>query len=109
MQNNVVITDSNKFEETINALENSFRHIQNIIESERKNVELINETETWSGICAKSMYNKYKELNDNYYLIEYSLDLYNKFLKKTLEDYTLLETEISKNIDNMASSLDVNS
>lgn len=108
MQSKIVITDSNRYEEIINELEASSERIRNIIEKEKKNVERINETDTWSGTCAKSMYNKYKELNSNYSLIEYSLEIYNKFLRKTLEDYRRIEEELNKNMEEMASNLDVN-
>jgi len=109
MQSNIVITDSAKFEEIITSFESSFKIIQDIIAKEYKNVEKINETEVWSGPSAKSMYEKYKELNSNYKLIEYSLDLYAKFMRKTLEDYRRIDEETRKNIDDMASNLDVNS
>ena len=108
MQSNIEITDSNRFEEIINELEATRKRMISIIEKEKHNVEKINETETWSGTSAKSMYNKYKELNSNYNLIAYSLEIYNRFLRKTLEDYRRIEMEIGKNIDNMATNLDVN-
>lgn len=109
MQNSVVITDSSQFQEIINSLEASHSKIRDIIEKENKNVGLIDDTEIWTGACARSMHNKYKELNSNYPLIDSSLDIYIKFLKKTLEDYRRFEEEVSSNIDNMASNLDVNS
>ncbi len=109
MMNNIVITNSAEFEEVIRSLEQSYRNIKEMFDNERKNVERINATDVWTGNCQKVVYEKYKMLNDNYGPIEYSLDLYIKFLKKTLEDYTLMESEINKNIDNMASSMDVNS
>ena len=108
MNNCITIKDSNKFQEIINLLENALKRVQNVIDSENKNVELINETDVWSGPSARSMYRKYRELNSNYVLIDYSLDLYVRFLKKTLEDYRRIEAEISKNTDEMASNLDVN-
>jgi hypothetical protein len=46
-------------------------------------------------------------LSGNFGPILYSLDLYIKFLKKTLEDYTLAEKEIDKNVDGVAQALDV--
>ena len=109
MQNKVVITDFSRFEETINALESSYKKIQDVIGNEYKYVEMINQTDIWSGACAESMYNKYKELNGNYELVDYSLDIYIRFLKKTLEDYRRMDEEVGKNIDNMESTLDVNS
>ena len=105
----VVITDSNQFQSVIISLENSYRKIQDIFANQKKNVEEINATDTWTGNSQKVLYEKYKLLNTNYEPIDYSIDLYIKFLKKTLEDYTLMENEINRNIDEMASNMDVNS
>ena len=109
MEGRIVITDSSRFEEIINLLEASQNRIKEIVDKEYKNVEMIDETEVWSGACARSMYSKYKELNSNYDLLEYSLDIYIRFLRKTLEDYRRIEEEISGNIDNLATELDVHS
>ena len=109
MNNKVIITDSNKFEEVILSLKESYNKIKDVVAKEYKNVEVINESETWSGLCSQSVYNKYTELNRNYDLVLYSLDLYIKFLEKTLEDYRRLDEEISKNADEMSTNLDVNS
>lgn len=107
--NNIVITDSAKFQEVIDSFEESIKKITDIFSNQVKNVERINETDVWSGKCAQAIYSKYTKLNDNYAAIEYSLRVYLGFLKKTLEDYTLIEAEINKNMENVASSLDVNS
>ncbi len=109
MMNKVVITNSAEFEEVIQSLERSYGKIKDLFANERKNVEEINATDTWTGKSQKVVYDKYKLLNSNYGPIEYSLELYIKFLKKTLEDYKLMEREISRNIDEMEKSLDVNS
>ena len=109
MQNDVIIKDFGRFEEIINGMESSYSEIKKIIEKEYKNVEIINETPTWTGACANSMYNKYKQLNKNYELIDYSIDLYIKFLKKTLEDYRRMDEELGNNIDSYAAELDVHS
>ena len=109
MNNGIVITDSAKFQEVINSFEASFRNIKNIVDKEKKNVERINQTEIWSGGAARAMYSQYSLLNSNYDPIVYSLDIYIRFLKKTLEDYVRIDYEISKNADDMSASLDVNS
>lgn len=109
MMDKVVITDSNAFQEVITSFESSKEVLKELFQRQNNNVERINETDAWSGAASKAMYGKYKELNSNYNHISYSLDLYIKFLKKTLEDYTRLEEEINKNMENVAHSLDVNS
>ena len=103
----VVITDSAQFQEVINSLEESFKKIQDLFGNQRKNAEEINETDTWTGATAQAVYAKYIKLSENFGPILYSLDLYIKFLKKTLEDYTLAEKEINMNVDAVAQALDV--
>ena len=87
MKNQVTITNTEEFKEVISSLEHSFNKIIEAGRNQIKNANRINETDTWSGKTAKVMYEKYKMLNDNYSHIEYSLELYIKFLKKSLEDY----------------------
>ena len=107
--NKVIITDSIQFQEVINSLEESYNKIKDLFANQRKNAEEINGTDTWTGTASEVTYGKYKQLTENFEPIEYSLELYIKFLKKTLEDYTLAEKEINRNIDDIAQSLDVNS
>lgn len=107
MMNKIIITDSAQFEGVISALEDSYNNIKDIFSKENTNVEKINGTDIWTGATAEAMYEKYKLLTQNFGPIEYSLDLYIKFLKKTLEDYKRAEEEISKNIDDISESLDV--
>ena len=107
--NNIVITNSSEFQKIIDSLESSKNTITDLFDREKENVKNVNETDTWTGLSATAFYNKYVELNNNYDNITNSLDVYIRFLKKTLNDYTRLEKEINNNIDNVASSLDVNS
>ena len=109
MNSGISITDENAYREVIAAFENSLRNIIDVSISEEKNAERINNTDVWSGASAQAMYEKYKALNDNYPGITYSINLYIKFMKKTLEDYTRLVAELGRNIDDMATNLDVNS
>ncbi len=109
MKSNIVITDSAKFEEVIASLEESYKKVKEIFEKQNKNKEEINETDIWSGYGAKAMYSKYNDLSKNFAPIDYSLQVYIKFLKKTLEDYTRLVQELDRNTNEMANSLDVNS
>ena len=109
MNNGIVIRNSEEFQEVINSMEQSLVRLIDISKNQEKNAERINETDVWSGATAKSMYEKYKMLNNNYPQVLDSLNIYIKFLKKTLEDYRRLVEEQEKNIDEMASNLDVNS
>lgn len=105
--NKVVITDSEQFEQVIQSLETSYNKIKDIFKNQMKNAEEINGTDTWTGATAEVMYSKYKLLTQNFNPIEYSLELYIKFLKKTLEDYRRAEEEIDRNINDIEQSLDV--
>lgn len=107
MKNQVVITNSAQFQEVIDSLEQSYNKLKDLFANQNKNKEHINGTETWTGATAQVMYDKYNQLSQNFGPIEYSLELYIKFLKKTLEDYTLMEQEVDKNIDAVAQELDV--
>ena len=109
MNNSIVITDSGQFEEVINSLEDSYNKLVDIFANEKNKKEEINETDTWTGNASQAMYGKYQALSENFTPIEYSLSVYIKFLKKTLEDYKRVEEEISTNIDMISEQLDVNS
>lgn len=109
MMNSITITDSDKFEEVITSLESSYNKLKDIKENEKVNKEVINETDVWTGNAQKSMYNKFDELINIYEQVNYSLDIYIKFLKKTLEDYKLLNEEISRNIEKVENELNINS
>ena len=106
---NVTITDTVQFEEIINSLENSYNKIKDVAKNENKNKEQINGNDIWVGNAQNAMYNKYTILSNNFEKVDYSLRVYIKFLKKTLEDYELENKYISKNIDSIADNLDVNS
>ena len=105
----IEITSKEEFQGVIDSLKASYEKIKDIIGKEKNNVERINKTEVWTGEAADAVYYKYSTLNTNYDQIEYSLELYIKFLQKTLEDYTLLQQEQEKNINAMSGSLNVNS
>lgn len=109
MNNGIVITSEAEYLEVVSELKASLKVLEDIFLRQKSNVEKINETNVWSGASSKALYSKYKLLNNNYDQISYSIDLYIKFLEKTLEDYKLLIKEQEKNIDAMESSLDVNS
>ena len=108
MEDRIVITDSAQFEAVISEIEKSYKIIQDVFSNEKKNSKEIDATDTWNGSAQAVMYEKYTELMENFGPIEYSLDLYIKFLKKTLEDYRRLEEELEKNMQDFASELDVN-
>jgi len=109
MHKGIEITSPEEFLEVIESMEASYNKIKDVIDKEKKNVERINETDVWTGKAAETVYEKYKLLNSNYEQIDYSLDLYIKFLRKVLEDYTRWVEESGKNIEGMSTSLDVNS
>ncbi len=107
MKSYLQISNDAEFEQVINSLEKSYNKIKEIFQSQKKNAEEINATDTWTGATADAMYNKYQELAENFAPIEYSLELYIKFLRKTLEDYRRVIEEMNKNIDANDQSFDV--
>lgn len=109
MKNNIAINDFDKFSEIITSLEASYNNLKEITIKEKENKEKINSTEIWTGYSQKAMYDKYNILTNDFDQIEYSLDIYIKFLRKTLEDYRLIDEEINKNALEASNELDVNS
>ncbi len=109
MNGKIIITDSAKFEEVIMELEESYGKIKDIFAKEKNNKEEINGTDTWTGKAQEAMYDKYALLAENFTPVEYSLNVYIKFLKKTLEDYKRIEEEINRNMEAVAEQLNVNS
>ena len=109
MNGNIVITDSGKFEQVILKMEESYKKIQDIFAKEKTNKEEIHATDTWTGKAQEAMYGKYELLSQNFSPIEYSLGVYIKFLKKTLEDYKRMEAEITRNMELVSEQLNVNS
>ena len=105
----LIITSEDEFNSIINEFENSCNNIRNIIENEKNNCNKLNGTTVWQGKAGTSFYEKYSLLNSNYDQIDYSLEIYTDFLKKTLEDYRLSVEEEQKNIKAMAERLTVNS
>ena len=105
----IIITDSTEFENIINTLELSSNRIKDVFARENKNMSNIDNTDVWRGKTQEKIYEKYKGLSENYEGISDSLDIFIKFLKTTLQNYTNLETKIQSNQVNNSSQLDVNS
>lgn len=109
MKTDLQINNPVSFEEVVVSLENSLFRLRDIFENQNKNKDSINETDSWSGKAQAALSKKYEQLSQNFAPIDYSIELYIKFLRKTLEDYKLADAAISKNLEEMTSSLDVNS
>ena len=108
MEDRIVITDSAQFAAVISEIEKSYKIIQDVLEREKNNSKEIDGTDTWNSNAQAVIHDKYIQLIENFGPIDYSLDLYIQFLKKTLEDYRRLEEELEKNMQDFASELDVN-
>ncbi len=106
---NLKIKNFSEFEEAVKELTDSYLKLKDLFANQKRNAEKVNQTDVWTGASQDAMYNKYKMLNDNYDPIEYSLELYIKFLNKSKEDYLLINQAIAKNVDEFEKSLDVNS
>lgn len=109
MKTELQITNSAAFEAVVVSLENSLVKLTDVFENQNKNKDSINQTDSWTGQAQGALSEKYELLSRNFGPIEYSIDLYTKFLRKTLEDYKLAEQAIMKNMEELASKMDVNS
>lgn len=107
--NQIVITDSAQFEEVIKTIEQTLPKIHDIFENEKRNIEEINGTSTWTSETQKVIYEKFKMLANNFTPIDDSLNIYLKFLKKTLQDYKNFEAHVDKAAEASSIQLDVNS
>ncbi len=109
MKTDLQITNFALYDEIVASLEVSLSKVREVFESQHKNRASINQTESWTGKAQGALSQKYDLLADNFDPILYSIELYIKFLKKTSEDYKMAEKAIIKNMEEMASNLDVNS
>ena len=107
--NKIVITDSDKFEDIIQLFEHTIPKIKGYFESERRNAMEINQTATWTGASQKALYDRYKMLEANFNPIVDTLELYTRFLKKTLADYKALEQTLNQKAEEFSDQLNVNS
>ena len=107
--NKIVITDSARFEELINKIEAQLPVIKDAFQSEKNNSTGMSGSETWKGQSQEALYGKYKQLEQNFTPIEESIEIYIKFLKKTLEDYKELESSIDAKAEEYSDQLNVNS
>ncbi len=107
--NRIVITDTNKFEEVIQVFEQTLPNIKNHFESERRISNEYNATKTWTGKSQEALYKKYTELERNFNPIVESIEIYIRFLKKTLEDYKKLEQQLNQKAEDFSEQLNVNS
>ena len=108
--NRIVITDTAKFEEVITNIENILPSIKDSFESTRKNAQGMSGTNTWKGQSQETLYGKYQQLETNFAPVEETIEMYIRFLKKTLEDYKALENQLDAKVNEYASNqLDVNS
>lgn len=104
----IEITSYEEFEDIINSFQEVANNIHDIFDHVRTNDEHLNDGSTIQGKTAEHTYARCKELAANYEPIDYSLNLYINFLRKTLEDYKLLDEAIDKNAEDFGQALDVN-
>lgn len=103
-----IIKDASSFEAIINNLEDSLKTIYEIFERQDGNFNQMNDKEVWDDDIETIMFDKYKTLSKNYQPICESLTNYIKFLKITLENYKVFESQMNKNIENNLDNLNVN-
>ena len=107
--NKITITDSDKFQEVIQTFRETLPSIKNCFESERRNSIDIGGTDVWKGKAQEKLNEKYKMLEQNFDPIVETMEIYIRFLQKTLDDYKELEAQISAKADAFSEQLNVNS
>lgn len=107
MSNRIVITNSSEFEQVINVFESTLSDIKQSFENELKITATIDDTEIWKGDANKAFTHKYKELSKNYKVIEDSIEIYIKFLKKALQDYEEMDKKISTAAEKVTDRLNI--
>ena len=108
MNNKIEIKNYNEFEQVIENFETILKEIKEIFDKQNINVELINQTETWTSKTQDELVKKYNELKVQYGDIEQSLTNYINFMKKSLSDYKELEKKLDNDTDKNDTNLDVN-
>ena len=102
------VIDTEKVNSVISELESILKKLINTVDGQDRNLLDVGETPTWTGKSANVLRDKYNQLSKNFPMVVYSLELYIRFLKKTVEDYELMNKAQSENIDEMKEQLDVN-
>ena len=107
--NKIVITSTDEFREVITALEESAKKVSDIFDTEVNNDKKIDGTDSWTSYSQQVVSEKLSQLSENYDPIRDALNLYTRFLNKTVEDYEKMEQEIDNNAEEYSKELDVNS
>ena len=107
--NKVVIKDVEKFEEVIENIEKELPSIQNVFQGQVKISEEMSGVDTWKGQAQEKLYEKHKQLEQNFSPIEETIALYVRFLRKTLEDYKALDKSLELKMDEYSTQMNVNS
>lgn len=108
MNNNVVITDSNKMENVINNFNKIITNIEATFEKENNNFKKIDSTDIWNSDLQKSVTNKYNELSGKYSDVVESLKSLSVFMSKSLNEYKRFEDELNVSMNDNKNQLDVN-
>lgn len=108
--NNIGITSSESFQEVIENVKKIRNNMADIFGKEKINAEKINgSTNTWIGKTQTVVYEKHKQLSDGYDKVLETMDIYIRFMQKALDDYMALDQKITKDAQNNATALNVNS
>ena len=101
--------NTTELEKEINVFETSLNKIKEIFQNERKNLTHMNEETVWEGKTQQAIYNNQVAFQNNFEPIEEAIEIFVKFMKKSLDDYNRFEQETIKNQEANASNLNVNS
>lgn len=108
IQDQIIITDTSKFENIIKTLKESLLRIDNNLKAEKEMMKKIDKTDIWSGVVQEKIYSKYIELSSCYNTVVESLGTYIKFLDNTIFNYKDAENILNRSIDKNMDNLNVN-
>jgi uncharacterized protein YukE len=104
-----MIVDSNMFSEIINDFDKKAGDVSTTLEQISKIMSNIDgENDIWRSETAKSIHEKYAELEKNFEQINAEFTVYSTFLKETQNEYVTEEQKQEKALNEYNDNLDLN-
>ena len=100
MNNQITITSYSDFEKITFEIENSISKLKETFEKLEKELEKMNNPDTWTSNSQKVTYSKFMNAVSIFPLINNKLDRTTGFLKYTLNNYRTVDDKTAKRIIN---------
>lgn len=107
--NRIEISDPVKFEEIINRLEAAVPSMRNTFQSQMKTQVDMSGNAVWKGKAQEALHEKHEMLSKNFEPAVEGVEIYIRFLRKTLEDYKALDKQLEAKAEESSNQLNVNS